>query len=160
VNDPILTNIVENNNYLNINRYKDMSHFTIKEQYKRVLYLGVSFMIMFTSYNSLQNIVSKVYDDHGLKKLGQIELMCLYAFFGITTFFSSFIVKKLGYKRTFFIASFGYAICEAVALVVVLDAKIPISMVYAIELFGSITCGISASILWVSQGSYVSRVAD
>lgn len=39
-----------------------MSNLTVKEQYVRVAYLGVSFMIMFTSFNSLQNIVGKLYD--------------------------------------------------------------------------------------------------
>jgi hypothetical protein len=67
-------------------------------------------MMMFTSYNSLQNIVSKVYDDHLLKNMGQILLMCIYAAFGITTFFSSFIVKKFGFKKCFFGASLGYGI--------------------------------------------------
>ena len=39
-----------------------MNPLTTKEQYVRVVYLAISFMIMFTAFNSLQNIVSKLYD--------------------------------------------------------------------------------------------------
>lgn len=39
-----------------------MASLTVKEQYSRIVYLGFSFMIMFTSFNSLQNIVSKLYE--------------------------------------------------------------------------------------------------
>jgi fucose permease len=58
--------------------------------------------------------------------------MCLYGAFGVTTLFSSFIVKKLGYKKSFFFASFGYAICEAAALIVVYDVHISIPLIWTI----------------------------
>jgi len=67
-------------------------------------------MIMFTSYNSLQNIVSKLYDEYNFKNMGQTAVMAIYAAFGVTTLFSSFIVKKLGYKKAMFFASLGYGI--------------------------------------------------
>ena len=67
-------------------------------------------MIMFTSFNSLQNIVSKLYDEYGYKNLGQTALLCIYGAFGINVLFSSFIVKKIGYKKAMFFASLGYGI--------------------------------------------------
>jgi hypothetical protein len=42
--------------------------------------------------------------------MGQTLLLTLYAGLGLTTLFSSFIVKKLGFRKSFFFASFGYAV--------------------------------------------------
>lgn len=67
-------------------------------------------MIMFTSYNSLQNIVSKLYEEYDYKNLGQTAVMFVYGAFGISVFFSSFIVKKLGYKKSMFFSSLGYGL--------------------------------------------------
>ena len=47
-----------------------MKRLTRKEQTIKVVYLGVAFLITFTSFNSLQNIQSKVYTDYGFDGLG------------------------------------------------------------------------------------------
>ena len=65
---------------------------------------------MFTSYDSLQNIMSKLYDENGCKNLGQTALMFLYGVFGISVVFSPFVVKKLGFKKSMFYSSLGYAL--------------------------------------------------
>ncbi len=67
-------------------------------------------MIMFTSYNSLQNIVSKLYEEYDYKNLGQTAVTFIYGSFGVTTLFSSFIVKSLGYKKSMFFSSLGYGV--------------------------------------------------
>lgn len=67
-------------------------------------------MIMFTSFNSLQNIVSKLYEEYEYDNLGQTALMFIYGALGVTTIFSSFIVKKLGYKKAMFFSSIGYVV--------------------------------------------------
>lgn len=80
------------------------------QQTGRVAFLGVAFMIMFTAFNSLQNIVSKLYEDYGYGSLGQTAVLCLYFAFAACTFFSSFIIKSYGYKKVMFISSLGYAV--------------------------------------------------
>lgn len=47
-----------------------MQGLTHKQQTARVAFLGVIFLIMFTTFNSLQNIVSKVYKEYGYDSLG------------------------------------------------------------------------------------------
>lgn len=47
-----------------------MSVLTHSQQRRRVGLLGFTFMIMFTAYNSLQNIVSKIYTEYGYDSLG------------------------------------------------------------------------------------------
>ena len=76
-------------------------------------------MIMFTSFNSLQNIVSKLYEEYKFYNLGQTAIIFLYFAFGIATNFSSFIIKVLGYKKSMFFSSIGYGIFEATGLLIV-----------------------------------------
>ena len=117
-------------------------------------------MIMFTSFNSLQNIVSKLYDEYNFNNMGQTAIMCIYGTFGVTSLFSSFIVKKLGYKKSMFLSALAYSIFEATGLVIVTGLGIPPGFVWVIVSVGACICGMGASILWVAQGSYTSEVAS
>lgn len=117
-------------------------------------------MLMFTSFNSLQNIVSKLYEEYSYDNLGQTALMFIYGALGITTVFSSFIVKKLGYKKAMFFSSIGYVIFEATTLLVVANADVAKEFVWFAIILGATVCGVSASVLWVAQGAYTSNVAD
>lgn len=76
-------------------------------------------MVMFTSFNTLQNMVSKLYDDHGFKNLGQTALLLLYFSFAASTFVTSYIIKHVGYKKTMLWSSLGYAAFEATGLLIV-----------------------------------------
>lgn len=40
--------------------------------------------------------------------MGQIALFCIYGSFGITTFISSFMIEKFGYKKIMFFCGLGY----------------------------------------------------
>jgi len=67
-------------------------------------------MIMFTSFNSLQNIVSKLYEEYHYANLGQVAIIGIYLTFAICTLFTSYIIKSFGYKTVMFVSSLGYAI--------------------------------------------------
>ena len=148
------------NLYIRFDKLTYMSELSLRAQYVRVIFMGLSFMIMFTSFNSLQNIVSKLYEEYGYNNMGQTAILFLYAAFGVSTFFTSFIVKSLGYKKTLFFSSLGYAIFEATGLLIVTELNIPKPLVWGIIILGAMICGISASALWVAQGSYTSAVAS
>jgi fucose permease len=117
-------------------------------------------MIMFSSYNSLQNIVAKLYDDDGYNNMGRVLFICLYGMFGVTTVFSSFIVKKFGFKKSMFFASLGYAVFESMGLLIAAKVNMPHALVWVIEIAGAMLCGVCASVIWVAQGAYVGAVAD
>ena len=137
-----------------------MAELSVRGQYTRIIFMGLSFMIMFTSFNSLQNIVSKLYEEYNYQNMGQTAILFLYAAFGVSTFFTSFIVKTLGYKKTLFFSSLGYAIFQATGLIIVTELNIPRVLVWFIIILGAMICGISASALWVAQGAYTSAVAS
>lgn len=117
-------------------------------------------MIMFTSFNSLQNMVSKLYDDYGYKNLGQTAILFIYFSFSIATWVTSYIIKHVGYKKTMFFSSLGYAVFEATGLLIVTKVEINHTLVWIIVNAGACICGFSASALWVAQGAYTSKVAS
>jgi hypothetical protein len=55
-------------------------------------------------------MISKLYEEYGYNNLGQTALLFIYFAFGIATFFTSYIIKKMGYKKIMFFCSIGYAI--------------------------------------------------
>jgi fucose permease len=117
-------------------------------------------MIMFSSYNSMQNILAKLYDDEGYTNMGRILFICVYGGLGITTIFSSFIVKRLGYRKARFFASLGYAVFECAGILVAGKVEIAKGFVWFLLIVTACICGICASVIWVAQGSYTGAVAD
>jgi hypothetical protein len=81
-----------------------------RQQYIRVGSLGVFFMLMFTAFNSLQNMISSIYSHEGYTNLGQMSLFAIYLTFGATTLIASYVIEQHGYKRTMFLCSLGYAL--------------------------------------------------
>ena len=52
-----------------------MDELTNIQQYLRVIYLGICFLVVFASVGSFRNIASKIYDEYGFKNMGQIALL-------------------------------------------------------------------------------------
>jgi hypothetical protein len=136
-----------------------MGEFTAAQQTGRTAYLGVAFMIMFTAFNSLQNIVSKVYNDSGYKNLGTASVLLLYFVYGAFTFVAPFLIRVLGYKKSMFISSLGYGIFEGAGLIIALWSDMPNILGWIFVMIGAVFCGAGASVIWVAQGSYVSDLA-
>ena len=123
-------------------------------------YLGISFMIMLTAFNSLQNIVSKLYEDYHYHNLGQASIIAIYLALGICTFFTSYFIKKFGYKTVLTVSSLGYAMFDVTGLIIALDLGLPNWLAWTMVLLGASICGTSASVIWVAQGAYTSQVAS
>jgi O-antigen/teichoic acid export membrane protein len=47
-------------------------------------------------------MISKLYEEYGYNNLGQTALLFIYFAFGIATFFTSYIIKKMGYMGWFY----------------------------------------------------------
>jgi hypothetical protein len=136
-----------------------MTIYTPEQQTGRTTYLAVTFMIMFTAYNSLQNIISKIYNDYGYKNLGTTSVLLLYFVFGAFTFVGPFFIRGLGYKKAMFFSSLGYVVFEGAGLIIVLWTSIPHLYGWVFVMIGAAFCGAATSVIWVAQGSYVSDLA-
>jgi hypothetical protein len=58
-----------------------------------------------------------------------------------------------------FYSSLGYSAYEAVGLLVALWVDMPKWLGWFLVLLGAVVCGVSASMLWVAQGSYLNELA-
>lgn len=133
-----------------------MPPLTSSQQTGRTAYLGIAFMIMFTAFNSLQNIVSKIYEDYGYHNLGTTSLIVVYGVFGAFTFFAPFVIRLLGFKKSMFVSCIGYALYETAGLIIAFWESAPKGLGWFFVIIGAIFCGASASVIWVAQGSYIS----
>lgn len=102
-----------------------MASLSLSLQTSRVAYLGVAFMIMFTAYNSLQNIVSRLYGEYGYTNLGTASIILLYFVLGSFTFLSPFIIRTFGFKKSMLISSLGYTIFEGAGMIIALTPSLP-----------------------------------
>ena len=67
-------------------------------------------MVNFTSYYSVINILSEMYDEQKLTNLGQINLFALYVTFGLGVFITTHFIRKIGYKKAMILSTLGYII--------------------------------------------------
>lgn len=76
----------------------------------QVAIMSAGFMLLFTAFNTCQNFAAKVLKDDGFDDLGSITLAALYFTFGVSSFFSSAIVKAVGnVKLTMGFGAFCYS---------------------------------------------------
>ena len=92
--------------------------------------------------------------------MGQAAIMCLYGLYSLASLVSSYMVKKLGYRISLFLIGLTDMIFEASSLVIITDMPISRLLKWVIVIFGAGLCGIGTSLLWTSEGSYVSAIAD
>lgn len=122
-------------------------------------FLGFTFMIIFTAFNSLQNMVAKLYEEYHYTNLGRTAVLVIYLTFALCTFFTSFVIKNFGYKKVMLVASLGYAVFEMTGLLIASELGLSEAAAWTLVLSGAALCGASASVIWVAQGAYTSQVA-
>ena len=63
--------------------------------FDRVTLASFSFLLLFTAFNSADNLAAKVLREDGFNSLGFYSMAALYLVFAITGFFSKVIVNKI-----------------------------------------------------------------
>jgi hypothetical protein len=76
----------------------------------RLLILSVGFLLVFTAFNTAQNLAAKILRDNDLGDMGFYSLATVYASFGVCSLFSSNIVQSLGMRLSMFFGSACYVI--------------------------------------------------
>ena len=138
----------------------------------QVTLLSVSFLFLFTAFNTCQNFSSSVLKQDGFDNLGFTSVAVLYLFFGIFSFFSSAIVNKIG---TINISMSLGAMCYTFWIVCFLlpsfyadlsdtDKENPPwflskNLITVMLLLTAAINGAGAGILWTAQGKFISECA-
>ena len=142
-----------------------------------VILMGLSFMFLFTAYNTTQNFLTNILLTEGFGNLGFYSLSILYAGVVLTVFTAPILVEKLGERLSMFLGAFCYWYksqttknqkkCIAAKLAIFKQHfKLFIryslymgSLIYVIPYViyaSSAVLGFGAAILWVAQGSFIS----
>lgn len=125
-----------------------------KQQYISVGILGVCFMLMFTAFNSLQNMIASIYAQMGYGTLGQISVFCIYGSFGVSTFFAAYVIERISYRKLMFLCSLGYSLFNLTGLYVSgceghKSGMCSVGLVYAVVILFALLTGVCASFIWV-----------
>jgi hypothetical protein len=74
----------------------------------RVLFISFGIYFLSNATNIAQNIISQVLKDDGFGNLGFYALGVMYATFGVCSMFANVLIKKFGYRLSFFIGLLSY----------------------------------------------------
>ena len=131
-----------------------MEPLSRKNQYISVVILGVCFLLMFTAFNSLQNMISSIYEQMGFGTLGLISVFCIYGTFGVGTFFSAYVIERMSYRKLMFLCSLGYFLFNMTGVYVSeceghLTGICSEWLVYVVVIIFALLTGVCASFIWV-----------
>ena len=131
------------------------------------LFLGVIFMLLFSAYNTAQNMISEIYSQKlNISYLGNVTLMVIYVLLGSTNIFVGRIMDYLSFKWAMFIASWGYILFLAAGAVACSCESNPDAsycsegVLVTINVICAFILGLLACIIWVAQVGYVSALCD
>eukprot|EP00347_Sterkiella_histriomuscorum_P002200 403369080 len=130
---------------------------------KGVLWISICFFVLFLAFSASANVASKALRECGFQNLGFYSLAMIYFFFGISSFITPLIVRRIKPKYCVMIASTAYGIwiftlaLTSMALKVEsIRDNISYYQVCLIVMIASALNGVGASLLWVAQGKYLS----
>ena len=114
---------------------------------------------MFIAFNSTANSAAKAMKDSGFENLGFYTLSILYFSFGIFSLVAPRMVKFFKAKKGIVVSSVGYAIWQlslALCTIFLRNEILGKEGIYTFNLIVAFLCGPGCSLLWVSQGKYLS----
>ena len=144
----------------------------------KIGFLGFIFMLHFSAYNGVQNLITLVYYRLGLNQLGTVALISYYFFFGFSSTIAHKCATVLQYKFTFVLSCCTFIIfmlyCRLAVNCVIYDPNDILTdnifrpgsrqcLGFYLDLGMIMVAGIAgfgASVLWVAQGLYVAECAN
>jgi hypothetical protein len=114
------------------------------------LKLSILFFILFTATNSVLTIITYIYEQADLSIIGPTNIAVSYLTFIFSTIYAPSCKWKI--KRQMLIATVAYTLNFSTGLIIPF-ASLPFKFVLTVG--GSAVCGLSAGLLWVSQGRYI-----
>ncbi len=120
--------------------------------------------MLFTAFNSADNLAAKVLREDGYKELGFYSMASLYLVFAITGFTSKALVNKLktdalGYRPPLFLGGLCYFFRILCFLLPASFGTSYHTLTSVLILLTAALNGFGAGILWVSQSAYVTSCA-
>lgn len=140
---------------------------SISNSINSTIFLGIIFMVLFSAFNTAQNMISQIYSQKlNLPYLGNLTLLVIYISFSISNFFIAKILEKFSFKWGMFLSSWAYVLFLAVGVIAFSCERNPEnffcsdSWLISLNLIAAAFLGPMACILWVSQIGYISGSCD
>jgi len=132
-----------------------------------VAYVALCFTMLFTAYNSAQNLMAQVYKQLGYDSLGRTCIFTIYTFLGLTNAVTTYFKKKISTKTGLVAGGAAYVSLILIGTLTTYCDKYNITgglcstaSIYFLNIFCSALCGIGAAFLWISQAIYVNSCSD
>ena len=135
----------------------------------KVLLLAICFLFLFSAFNSASILVTPIYEQLGYNNFGKVSNLLIYVAFGFNDFLVSFELRALSQKLGLFIGSIGYTLFMLGGLLLTSchfheDEATKwwcnSSLIISANVFGSVTCGFCAALLWLAMASYIDCCAN
>lgn len=137
----------------------------MKSNFCRLIILSVGFLLLGCVFFTAQSLAAKVLNNLGFGYLGYFSLTVLYLVYAFSSLIATPIVIKCGERLSLTLGSLCHAVyigsfMLASASIKYPQANVDKSTIEAVIYLASVICGFGASILWVGQGRYISRIAN
>ena len=129
------------------------SHIPKKNAIIHAIILALIFVLLFTAFDSAENMISSIYDDMKKQGLGQTSLAVVYVVLAVNNLFVTSIYKRISFKTGLFFASFGYVLFLGSGIATTSCNKEPNyffcsdASLYCLSIFTAFCCGFCAAML-------------
>jgi len=117
---------------------------------KETIKLSILFFILFTATNSVVTIITYIYEQAELAVIGPANIATSYLAFIFSTIYAPSCKWRI--KRQMLIATIAYTINYSTGILI---PHVSLPFKFAISVFGAVLAGLTAGLLWVSQGKYI-----
>lgn len=122
---------------------------------KETLKISALFFILFTATNSFLTILTFIYEQAELNAMGPANIAITYITFICSTIYAPSCSLRI--KTQILIATIAYTLNFASGLFV---PMVSTPFKYVLICLGATVAGLSAGLLWVSQGRYIHLVCE
>eukprot|EP01017_Pseudomicrothorax_dubius_P022721 TRINITY_DN24554_c0_g1_i1.p1 TRINITY_DN24554_c0_g1~~TRINITY_DN24554_c0_g1_i1.p1 ORF type:complete len:214 (+),score=40.67 TRINITY_DN24554_c0_g1_i1:229-870(+) len=135
--------------------------------FSKLIYLAITFFFLFTAFNSVQNLVSQIYEQNGYENLGRIALTTFNLACFLVSFVAARIIKKLGHTQSLFISSVPFLLVFIAGIGMSACNNFKPAPFYCadrsfIKQFNIVSytlVGVSSAVLWTAQPGYITQLA-
>jgi len=167
--DPANPDNFNNNNHDNNvqeSRSKSPEELNIKwkKPFYHVLIFGVCFFFLRSTFLTPSYMTPQIFEFEHYDNLGQIEIMFIYGFYGISSLFHTTLLQRLPLKFCLILGGLSFPIFNLASFYAMhcVDNMSPYcqySLVYAINILCSMITGSLMGLLWTVQSEFVSMIA-
>eukprot|EP01017_Pseudomicrothorax_dubius_P017656 TRINITY_DN19835_c0_g1_i1.p1 TRINITY_DN19835_c0_g1~~TRINITY_DN19835_c0_g1_i1.p1 ORF type:complete len:236 (-),score=21.00 TRINITY_DN19835_c0_g1_i1:37-744(-) len=140
--------------------------FPLARSIKKLIYISITFMILFTAYAGVQNYIASIYQQMGYSNLGTFSLFAVYFTFGIGSLLAKMVVNKLGFRKSMTVSASLYLMGIMASLIMSYSDIEYLSFFYGnsvlVYLFNLATftlVGLGSAVIWIANGGYINSIA-